>query len=68
MTKTYAISQVGGKRVRSKKTGKLGAMRKIRHIVHMKDDSIRGFGSTKIVANVATHKEAQDFIAAQKGK
>lgn len=61
----YKIKQIGGKRYRSKKTGKLGKMRKKRFIVIQSDTSIRGYGRTKIVANKATRREAKSFIDAQ---
>ncbi len=67
MTLSYSITVIGGKRVRSKTTGKLGKMRAKRFIVIRTDSTIKGFGRTRFAKNFATRAEAQAWIDAVTG-
>ena len=66
MVLTYTIKKIGGKRIKSKRTGKLGKKRKVRYIVMERDSTRSGFGSVVIRANKATRKQARAWINANK--
>ena len=68
MTIQIRVKKVGGKRKRSKKTGKLGKARPVRYIVMEENTSKRGFGRFKIKGNKKTRKEADALKARLEGR